>query len=573
VYFHLFTALYLSDEDESKYFFPLYDSIASKVVNKSQEFYYQTYASLPSLDVVSLEPIRDYFSDVSLPQFHMPAWNFNLGWLFTPLISFGVAFRELIFGSPMPRDQLKMTLDEDRFQILLQHIDAYIDNTIGSKLFNEQQSDKGAFKEVNDRFHFLIANHIKDALIKYEYTLTSKDIDAIVAKVQKDLKVDLNERDKIILSRISLSNDEAVKKIATLTSAQQDVKLDNQKIDLDAIIAMILNSDKLFTIVDGRLKPIIDRLDLHDAEIAGIKLHLDTLKKEILQKFTDNSNDIKNTDLKIQNYADELYKLKFDNDATLQKFMHEINEKFSTFGGSQFSSIDASVRKNILTILGFSNEGDVASMSEGDIKEWISSTFVAKNYLEERLNNLELNSNKIFQLQLDKNAGILMEEVNKEIEKQIALALAAKASKESSNVKISGSLLSEADVLRIVKGVLAIYDADKTGLVDYALESAGGEIISTRCTENYRTRHAEISIFGIPIWYPSNTPRTVISPSIAPGECWAWTGFPGFLVIKLHSQVEVTGFSIEHIPQSLAPNGNIDSAPNNFTVWVSSQFF
>jgi SUN domain-containing protein 1/2 len=196
--------------------------------------------------------------------------------------------------------------------------------------------------------------------------------------------------------------------------------------------------------------------------------------------------------------------------------MLEMNEKFSTLSGSQYSSIDASVRKNILNILGFNSIDAGDSISERDIKNWISSTFVAKSYLEERLNNLELNSNKIFQLQLDKNAGVLMEEVNNEIKKQIALLMATKK-EETSNINISGGLLTEADVLRIVKGVLAVYDADKTGLVDYALESAGAEIISTRCTENYRTRHAEISIFGIPLWYPSNTPRTVISPSIAPG--------------------------------------------------------
>ena len=40
---------------------------------------------------------------------------------------------------------------------------------------------------------------------------------------------------------------------------------------------------------------------------------------------------------------------------------------------------------------------------------------------------------------------------------------------------------------------------------------------------------AQISIFGIPLWYPTNTPRTAIAPSVQPGECWAFQGFPGFL--------------------------------------------
>lgn len=44
-----------------------------------------------------------------------------------------------------------------------------------------------------------------------------------------------------------------------------------------------------------------------------------------------------------------------------------------------------------------------------------------------------------------------------------------------------------------------------------------------------------------------------------------------FAVLKLNSNVLVTGFTLEHIPKSLAPNGRIDSAPKLFTVWVSIQ--
>lgn len=65
------------------------------------------------------------------------------------------------------------------------------------------------------------------------------------------------------------------------------------------------------------------------------------------------------------------------------------------------------------------------------------------------------------------------------------------------------------------------------------------------------------------------TLRTVISPAVQPGECWSFQGFPGYLVLKLNNNVYVTGFTMEHIPKSLAPNGRIDSAPKVFTVWVN----
>lgn len=49
----------------------------------------------------------------------------------------------------------------------------------------------------------------------------------------------------------------------------------------------------------------------------------------------------------------------------------------------------------------------------------------------------------------------------------------------------TGQQFSKDDVVNIVHEALTVYDADKTGLFDFALESAGGTIASTRCTETY----------------------------------------------------------------------------------------
>ena len=56
------------------------------------------------------------------------------------------------------------------------------------------------------------------------------------------------------------------------------------------------------------------------------------------------------------------------------------------------------------------------------------------------------------------------------------------------------------------------YDADKTGLFDFALESAGGTIASTRCTETYDLSNAVYSVWGFPIWWTRNNPRTILQP-------------------------------------------------------------
>lgn len=79
-----------------------------------------------------------------------------------------------------------------------------------------------------------------------------------------------------------------------------------------------------------------------------------------------------------------------------------------------------------------------------------------------------------------------------------------------SSARSSGSDASLDEVRRLIALALARYDADKTGMVDYALESAGGQIVSTRCSKTYAPRTRKESVWGIPLWYSNYSPRTVI---------------------------------------------------------------
>ncbi|XP_066544970.1 SUN domain-containing protein 1 isoform X9 [Amia ocellicauda] len=127
--------------------------------------------------------------------------------------------------------------------------------------------------------------------------------------------------------------------------------------------------------------------------------------------------------------------------------------------------------------------------------------------------------------------------------------------------------MSEEQVRVIVHNALKLYSQDRTGLVDYALESGGGSILSTRCSETYETKTALMSLFGVPLWYFSQSPRVVIQPDVYPGNCWAFKGSQGYLVIRLSLTILPTSFSLEHIPKALSPTGNITSAPRDFTVY------
>ena len=104
-----------------------------------------------------------------------------------------------------------------------------------------------------------------------------------------------------------------------------------------------------------------------------------------------------------------------------------------------------------------------------------------------------------------------------ETEKTVELILTDVVSRlQSKNVTTknipenSSNFLVKEEIERMVKNALVVYDADKTGLFDFALETAGGSVVSTRCTETYVRTGASYTLLGIPIWWPSNNPRTAI---------------------------------------------------------------
>ncbi|XP_035464403.2 nuclear migration and anchoring protein unc-84-like [Scophthalmus maximus] len=109
--------------------------------------------------------------------------------------------------------------------------------------------------------------------------------------------------------------------------------------------------------------------------------------------------------------------------------------------------------------------------------------------------------------------------------------------------------------------------ADK--MADFALETQGARVISARCSETYRIRSACVTLFGFPLWYPYETPRTVIRgyPALLPGKCWAFPGVQGTLSISLSHPVRITHVTLDHLSQHNSPTGQIDSAPKDFEVY------
>ncbi|XP_047635327.1 SUN domain-containing protein 1 isoform X11 [Phacochoerus africanus] len=209
-------------------------------------------------------------------------------------------------------------------------------------------------------------------------------------------------------------------------------------------------------------------------------------------------------------------------------------------------TVDARVRETLRLML--SGDQPEASL-EWLLQKW-SSQFVSKDDLQVLLRELEL--------------GIL-KNVTHHLAVTRQMPTAETVMSAARGAGITGITEEQAQVL--VNKALKLYSQDRTGLVDFALESGGGSVLSTRCSETFETKTALISLFGIPLWYFSQSPRVAIQPDMYPGNCWAFRGSQGYLVVRLSMKIQPSAFTLEHIPKTLSPTGNITSAPKDFAVY------
>nr|XP_046212618.1 SUN domain-containing protein 1-like isoform X11 [Oncorhynchus gorbuscha] len=235
-------------------------------------------------------------------------------------------------------------------------------------------------------------------------------------------------------------------------------------------------------------------------------------------------------------------------------------DRLDTLHETVSEQVSAQVRTELRALFSRSEQVGDSQTRENELPEsllqWLSERYVSGVDVHASLTSLELSILQNVTLQLEKSRA-RQETHSTETITQTVMHTAGAA----------GAGMSEEHVQLIVKNALKLYSQDRTGLVDYALESGGGSILSTRCSETYETKTALMSLFGLPLWYFSQSPRVAIQPDVHPGNCWAFQGSHGYLVIRLSMRIVPSAFSLEHIPKSLSPTGTISSAPRQFTVY------
>ncbi|XP_023329207.1 SUN domain-containing protein 2 [Eurytemora carolleeae] len=314
-----------------------------------------------------------------------------------------------------------------------------------------------------------------------------------------------------------------------------------------------------------------------EAEIRLVKLLMNEKMQEVIESSeTDTKNKMETLELSIQNLKSKMAELasssgREENPPDISGSVQVLEKTQERLDGLErrIPEIEADISRccskpsdlELKTIY----EEQMSAMlnnKSSAVVEKISEHFLRPEQLDSRLVGLQAQLNTLRE-SLSAELKLEMDKVNQELNSQVERVKLDLQSKTTSGGISAGSSVM---VDQVVKKALAKYDADKTGLFDFALESAGGSIVSTRCTENYELSSAVLSIMGVPIWWETNTPRSILQPGTAPGECWAFKGSHGSVVVKLSASIMVRAVSIEHISPLSTPDGQLSSAPNQLSL-------
>ncbi|KAH8299818.1 hypothetical protein KR044_006426 [Drosophila immigrans] len=507
----------------------------------------------------------------------------------TQLLQAGVAIKSLVQlpGDRVPQQEaaaiklqmeqvqqnMQKSLTPEEYENILNHVNSYVQQLVELKLQQQQQTQA---QQLSPQQIQIIVQLMRENLQQFAEQKTQLS-DQQLADLALQLKLQLQQAGEWQPAG-SLSAAQ-IEEITRLIKAE--VKLEEhhytlllERVDLTALLQRLLAAPALAEFVDSRIHLAVKQpqhvegsgQQLNEQQIEQLNREIAFIKLALSDKHAENADlqqSISNLKLSQDDLLARVQQHELAQDERFSGLLAEIDSKLTALKDSQFSLLNRQLKLTLVDMLGFKQAAG-ASMDDVDLQNWVRSMFVAKDYLEHQLLELNQRTNNNIRDEIERSSLVLMGDISERLKREILLSVEVK---HNASMRVQKLDMQEQQVREIVKSVLAIYDADKTGLVDFALESAGGQILSTRCTESYQTKSAQISVFGIPLWYPTNTPRVAISPNVQPGECWAFQGFPGFLVLKLNSLVHVTGFTLEHISKSLSPTGRIDSAPRNFTVW------
>ncbi|XP_045050659.1 sperm-associated antigen 4 protein isoform X5 [Desmodus rotundus] len=135
-----------------------------------------------------------------------------------------------------------------------------------------------------------------------------------------------------------------------------------------------------------------------------------------------------------------------------------------------------------------------------------------------------------------------------------------KLHKEMSSVRAANSE-------RVAKLVFQRLNEDFVRKPDYALSSVGASIDLEKTSRDYEDANTAYFWNRFSFWNYARPPTVILEPDVFPGNCWAFEGDKGQVVIRLPGRVQLSDITLQHPPPSVAHTGGANSAPRDFAVY------
>ncbi|XP_068785519.1 uncharacterized protein [Struthio camelus] len=121
-------------------------------------------------------------------------------------------------------------------------------------------------------------------------------------------------------------------------------------------------------------------------------------------------------------------------------------------------------------------------------------------------------------------------------------------------------------LLDLTRAALQKTAANYLEMVDWALKTTGATIDTERTSSTYGGRGGGARWLGLWFFSVANPPDTILQPHTSPGQCWAFQGAEGQVVIRLPEHIWPRAVTVEHISKAVSSSGEVSSAPKAFAV-------
>ncbi|XP_060615694.2 SUN domain-containing protein 3-like [Anolis sagrei] len=190
---------------------------------------------------------------------------------------------------------------------------------------------------------------------------------------------------------------------------------------------------------------------------------------------------------------------------------------------------------------------ELALQYESELK----SLWKSQNGLQEQIQEISIIKNQTAHLQAE------MKRIQKGIPNSVKQIL-----KESD---IPGE--NKDQVLEMINQAFKKTYEDHVQMPDWAQKTIGATIDHSRTSKSYEPENPKSCWYKYLFISTAKPPDTILQPDVYPGNCWAFHGSEGQVVIKLPERIYPTAVTVQHIPKAVSPVKGATSALKDFSVY------